>query len=258
MTTTLSDMAAAVGAPKEPAKPVKENSAERLIASDAARREAERLDRRKHIRLQIKQREALMQQVEDAESQLRLLDVRADQAAAVHAEKTAPIQQSLAGATGTKRAALLLKLSDANFELEQSLAVVERCREPLLKQHRELRSEAASLPASNALAHHGSPSTLAEMFAARIRLKHASSRVEAATDQLSFLEPQLDEARRTKYPVSEFGWEKPGRGPQVNFELIASLGRRVREWKCEVTHASAEQFSAMTAIDELTRDMIAE
>jgi chromosome segregation ATPase len=256
---TLEDMRAAIGTKTAPVTPTEnESRIARLISDDSAKREAERLRKRKELRHLIKEREALVLQLEDTAEQLRLLDQLADQAASDHAEKTAPLQEALAAATGAKRSALLEKLTTANLELEQAIAVVNRCRGPLTRQHRDLRNEIANLPTEGALAGLGSPATLAEMFSARIRLKHATSRLEAAQDQLGFLEPQWDEARRTKYPVSEFGWEKPGRGPQVNYELAASLDRRVREWKCELVHALQEQHAATAEIDSLTADLIAE
>jgi chromosome segregation ATPase len=257
---TLEDMRESLGQPKDaPVAPTEnESRIARLISDDSAKREAERLRKRKELRDRIREREALVLQMADLTEQLKLLDAKADALAADHASQTQPIQEALAAATGPKRSALLGKLTTANIELEQAIAVVNRCRVPLTRQHRDLRNEIAGLPVEGALAGLGSPATLAEMFSARIRFQHATSRLEAAQDQLSFLEQQLDEARRTKYPVSEFGWEKPGKAPQVNFELIASLDRRVREWKCELVHALQEQHAATAEIDSLTADLIAE
>jgi chromosome segregation ATPase len=196
---TLEDMRESIGTKTAPVTPTEhESRIARLIADDTARRESERLRKRKELRDRIKEREVLSLQLADTAEQLRLLDQRADQAAADHADRTAPIQQKLQSAAGDKRSKLLAELTEANVSLERELDAIGRTRAPLTKQHRDLRNEVANLPTEGALAHHGEPSTLAEMFSARIRLRVASSRLEAATDQLSFLERQLDEAGRTK------------------------------------------------------------
>jgi len=257
---SLEQMDAEVGArDKQPAKPEPIN-AERQIAADAARRESERLAKRKEIRAQIKQRAVLMQQVADLESQLRLLDQRADQAAAKHASATSPIQAKLATATGATRAKLLGELTDVNVALERELDAINRTRGPLTKQHRDVRTAAAGLPTEASLSGGdlASPKLLAEKFALEQRLAAAQQRTERARDWASAFERQLALASNTPTRPMMFGWHAVHGKVVLDFDRISLLTFRLAKWRSELTHAAAEQHAAQQALDEITREMIAE
>lgn len=257
-TRTLEEMQARVfERGKQPAQPAGDSAAARLVAEDQRRRERERLARRAEVRQQIKQRAVLIQQVEDLESQLRLLDEKADGLAAEHQSKTAPIQESLTSASGSKRSALLEKLTAANIELEQGLAVVERMRGLLTKQHRETRSSAAALPTENRLAGGdlASPALLAEKHAAECRRQAAQMRVDRAAEMLGRFAPELERMRATRVPESSHGWSKVDSRRALDYETIHTLQLRVDRWRCELTHASQELHASQEALAEITREM---
>jgi len=256
----LDEMAAAV-VEREKTSPVApaagDSAAARLVAEDQHRRERERLARRAEVRQQIKQRAVLMQQVEDLAAQLRLLDARADGLAAEHQAACEPLQEALASATGSKRSALLEKLTAANIELEQGLAVVERMRGPLTKQHRETRSSAAALPTENRLAGAdlASPKLLAEKFAAECRRQAAQMRVDRAAEMLRRFVPELETMRSARVPESSFGWVKSDSRRALDFEAVHRLQLRADRWQCELTHASQEAHAAQEALADLAAQM---
>jgi hypothetical protein len=258
---TLQDMRESIGTKTAPVTPTEnESRIARLIAADSAKRERERLAKRKELRQQVAQREVLALQMADVSEQLKLLDAKADALAADHGSQTQPIQQALASAVGARRTGLLGKLSEANYALEQGLAVVERCRGPLVKQHQRVRSEVAGLPTEGALSGGGlaSPSLSCEMFAGEKRRAVAQARVELSREQLAQLEPMLAAAKTALVPRTAHGWTEERGKRGIDFETVSLLGHRIRKWKCELTHASAEQHEAVAEIERLTRDLIAE
>lgn len=259
-TKSLHDMQADLVAPRAPASVQAPRSADQQITDDQHKREKGRRQRRAAVRQQIKEREKLMQQVADLEAQLKLLDAKADSLAADHEAKTKPIQEALAGATGTKRAALLERLTAANIELEQALDVVNRCRGPLTRQHRETRSEAAKLPTANRLAGEdlAASELRAELFAAQSRLEVAEQRVARATEWVGTYREQLQLASSVPTRPVQYGWTEERGKISLDFERIALLSHRLRKWQCELTHASQEADAAQRAIAEIAAAMIAE
>lgn len=258
---TLGDMAADSAArDKQPGRPGEPVSADRQIAAYFERLEKERLARRAEIRRQIAERDKLMVRVSDLEAQLRELDKRADQAAEKHAAAAEPIQRKLESASGTQRTKLLSELTTVNLDLERELEGIGRTRNPLIREHRETRSSAAALPTENRLAGAdlASPKLLAEKHAGECRLRMAQARVEHARDQLEVLEPRLEMVSCTKLPVSQFGHTAINKPPQIDFEQLAHLRRRVAWCRCELTHAAAEMHAAQQALAEIAAAMRAE
>lgn len=256
----LDEMDAEVGArDKQPAKPEPIN-AERQIAADAARRESERLAKRKEIRAQIKQRAVLMQQLADLEAELRLCDLKADALAAIHQERTGPIQAGLSTASGTKRAGLLQKLSEANYELEQGLLVVERMRGPLRKQHQNVGLEYAKLPTEQRLCSDdlASPALRAEKFATQQRLAAAEQRVARARDWVAAFDSQLQLASSRPSKPTAFGWTAEHSPARLDFDRIDLLSFRLRKWKAELTAAAQEVDAAQRTLADLAAQMRAE
>lgn len=262
MPETLSDMANAVG--ERDKTPARTNEAPRpadqQIADDQHRREKERIAARRAIRQQIAERDKLMVRVSDLESQLRLLDQRADAAAEKHAAAAEPIQAALAGAVGAKRAALLEKLTTINLDLERELDVINRARNPMLKQHRETRSAAAGLPTDQRLAGGdvASPALLAEKFALEQRLAAAQQRTERARDWVATFDSQLSLASSRKTKPTAFGWTAEHGKVGLDFDRISLLTFRLAKWRAELTDASSEQFAAQQALADLAVQMRAE
>jgi len=261
MSQTLEQMAAESGPKKPPVKPTERAStAEQLIAADSQRRERERLSKRKEVRQQIKQRAVLMQQVEDLESQLRLLDEKADAAAGEHQAACEPLQEALASATGSKRAKLLAELADANLHLQGRLDVVNRCRGPLLKQHRDVRSAAAGLPTEQRLAGAdlASPLLRVEQFVAEQRLAAAEGRIERAREWVGTYDSQLQMASSTPTRPVAYGWIEERGKISLDFERIALLSFRLSKWWAELTDAESERHECMSELQRINKEAIAE
>ncbi len=235
-------------------------AAERQIEADQARREQERLTKRREIREQIKQRDKLQGDLALLADQLRELDRRADEAAARHTETTDPIQAKLADASGAQRDKLLMALTEANVQLERELDIIRRVREPLQKQHRITRTNLAQCKTEAFLTGGdvARPSLLAELFACQHRIKAAEARVETARGYLASYEPELEMARTVPMPQHIEGWIREGKTPALDYDRIHALTERVRRWTCELTHASAELHAAQGASREIERDMIDE
>jgi len=259
MNPSLADMAAAANTKRdpEPDKPVNVSGA---IAADAQRREAERLNRRKAVREQIRERGVLMQELSDIETQLKMLDAKADTAAAEHATKTAPIQSKLATATGDARTKLLTQLGEANITLETALQVIDRVRGPLRKQWSDTRSKLAGLLTEQRLAGDdlSSPALRVERFVAQKRLAVVQARIESARGRLDEYQPVLRNAKGTAVPESSHGWGRVGGQTNLDFQLIATLTQRIEQWRAELLDAEAEQHDVMTESNEITVRMIAE
>ncbi len=235
-------------------------AAERQIEADQARREQERLTKRREIREQIKQRDKLQGDLALLADQLRELDRRADEAAARHTEATTPIQEKLATATGKERDKLVAALTEANVTLERELDIIRRVREPLQKQHRVTRTAMAECKTEAFLVGGdvARPSLLAELFACQQRIKAAEARVETARGYLASYEPELEMARTVPVRPSIEGWGQPNAKPVIDLDRVHNLAERVRRWTCELTHASAELHAAQGASREIERDMIDE
>ena len=244
-TQTLSEMSNDTAGVQTPTKP-KPTSAEAMIAADVARREAERLERRRAIRADISRRAELLRELEAVDGQLRELDRRADSAAADHAAATEPLQRGLQTASGDKRAKLLSQLTDVNLALEDKLHAIGRVRQPLQRRRRDLMNEVALCKTEQFLsgADVASPALSADKFAAEHRLRHAEARVREARDKLAFLEPQLREASTTKVRPSDYGHVAIGKPLAIDLETVSHLSRRVREWTCELLCAEQELHQA--------------
>ena len=234
-----------------------DSAAARLVAEDQHRRERERLARRAEVRQQIKQRAVLMQQVEDLEAQLRELDKRADQAAEKHQAACEPIQRKLESASGTQRTKLLSELTTINLDLERELEVIDRTRNPLIREHRETRSAAAGLPTEQRLAGGdlASPALLAEKHATECRRRAAEMRVDRAAEMLRRFVPELETMRSARVPESSFGWVKSDSRRALDFEAVHRLQLRADRWQCELTHASQEAHAAQEALADLAAQM---
>jgi len=260
MPETLSDMANAIHEPKEPTRPGAPKSAAALIEADAQRREKERRQRRAEVRKQIKERAVLIQQLADLEAELRLCDLKADALAAIHQERTGPIQAGLSTASGTKRAGLLQKLSEANYELEQGLLVVERMRGPLRKQHTTTRNEYASLPTEARLAGAdlASPLLRVEQFVAEQRLAAAEGRIERAREWVGTYDSQLQMASSTPTRPVAYGWIEERGKISLDFERIALLSFRLSKWRAELLDAEHERHECMSELQRINKEAIAE
>jgi len=260
-TRTLEEMQARVfERGKQPAQPAGDSAAARLIADDQARREKERLQRRADVRTQIKQRGVLEQRMADLAQQLQLLDVKADGLAAAHQERTGPIQEALSSASGSKRAGLLQKLSEANYELEQGLLVVERMRGPLRKQHTTTRNEYASLPTEARLAGAdlASPLLRVEQFVAEQRLAAAEGRIERAREWVGTYDSQLQMASSTPTRPVAYGWIEERGKISLDFERIALLSFRLSKWRAELLDAEHERHECMSELQRINKEAIAE
>lgn len=235
-------------------------AAERQIEADQARREQERLTKRREIRDQIKQRDKLQGDLALLADQLRELDRRADEAAARHTETTEPIQAKLADASGAQRDKLLMALTEANVQLERELDVLKRVRVRVQKRWTDVRSQVAELPTSQRLAGAdlASQSNLAERFAADRRIRAAEQRVGQAREHLAALEPLLEAAKTTPVTPSMFGHEVVDGRRQIDLETVHVFSQRAARWRCEAVHAEAELHEAQQTLAELTRDAITE
>jgi hypothetical protein len=259
---TLEDMVANLGQPRDAtvAPETTAQAVEKQIAAYLATAEKERRHKRSEIRADVARGVKLATDMALNADQLKALDQRADQAAEKHSEVTGPIQSKLATATGPARDKLLSQLTDANIALETTLDVIKRVREPLEKSHRETRLAFARCRTEQALTGGdvASPTLLCELFALKKRLEAASSRAESAANILADLRQQIALWKTTKVRPSSHGWQAENGRPIFDIGFLGSLVRRERQWSCEYVHAESERHDAMTAIDELTRDLINE
>lgn len=256
---TLEDMAAAVNEPKATPKP-SEPAGDR-VAKHLAGIERQRLEKRREIKAQIKQRDVLAQKMADLEAQILQLNARADGLAVEHRTAVAPIQTKLETATGEARTKLLEKLTAANLELETALGVVNRCREPLQQEHWQIRNvELGPLPTEQRLAGDdlANPSLLVEKFVIERRLASAQARCEAAADWVSRLDELVQQARTTQVVVDETGWAKVGGKRSLDFAGIHQLSHRLNRWKAESLDAEAEAAACLKEQAELLARMVAE
>jgi len=259
----LDEMAAAVGAREKtsPSAPAAgDSAAARLIADDQARRERERLARRAEIRQQIAERGGLERQLADLAQQLQLLDEKADSLAAEHQERTGPIQEALGSAADSKRAGLLQKLYEANYDLEQALAVVERMRRPLRKQHSAIGIEYARLPTEQRLSSEdvAAPELRCELFVTKQRLAAAEQRIERARDWVSTFDRQLSLASSTRVKPMSFGWIAEHAKVGLNCDRISLLTFRLAKWRAELLDAEHERHECLSEMQRISTEMIAE
>ncbi len=259
---TLAELKNAVGDREATAQPKPDppQNADAKIRAYLEKCEQDRLRRRKEVRQEIAQREVVGRKLADIEEQLRMLDARADRAAAEHSEEAAAIQSQLAAAAGAKKSDLLAKLVDLNLKLQQMVDAINHVRNPLLTQHRETRSEYARLPTSQRLsgADLCDPQLAAELHAAKQRIAAAESRVKEAAGQLAYAEEVLELARTTGRTKQVFGWYAEDSKPVIDLEAVRSLTDRVRRWKFEATAAAEELHAAQAAAQEVHQAMIAE
>ena len=258
---TLGDMAADSAARgKQPGRPGEPVSADRQIAAYFERREKERLAKRKVIRAGAQERDRLMQTVTDLESQLRLLDARADAAAEKHQAACEPLQEALASATGSKRAKLLAELADANLHLQERLDVINRARGPLVKKHRDVRTAAAGLPTEQRLSSEdvAAPELRCELFVTKQRLAAAEQRIERARDWVSTFDRQLSLASSTRVKPMSFGWIAEHAKVGLNCDRISLLTFRLAKWRAELLDAEHERHECLSEMQRISTEMIAE
>ena len=258
---TLGDMAADSAArDKQPGRPGEPVSADRQIAAYFERREKERLAKRKVIRAGAQERDRLMQTVTDLESQLRLLDARADAAAEKHQAACEPLQEALASATGSKRAKLLAELADANLHLQERLDVINRARGPLVKKHRDVRTAAAGLPTEQRLSSEdvAAPELRCELFVTKQRLAASEQRISRARDWVSAFDRQLSLASSTPARPMMFGWHAEHGKVALDFDRISLLTFRLAKWRAELLDAEHERHECLSEMQRISTEMIAE
>lgn len=201
--------------------------------------------------------------VNELDAELRNLDARADEAADVHRERTAPVQEELATieekilaamsgrepidpAVELRRTQLLQLVSDANHDLELNLAALKELRKPVEQQRDKSRMETTELTAMrNKLAQPplADPSLLVEQFVAQQRAAAMQSWERNARSTFERVESELAAAKRRK---------------QQEPDLLAILEGRFARWNATVLAAAQQSFDAIKECDQFYQQMIGE
>jgi chromosome segregation ATPase len=204
---------------------------------------ADRLSRRREIRKQIARRKQFEQRAAGVRTKLQSLDDEADAAADVHREQTTPVQaeleqlnelvielaadrQPIDESLETKRRELLDIIDTANEQLQESIARIDRMKQPLKTELRTLEKEVSQGAALEYRLSHqdiANPQLLAEKFTLDRAKEFANARLHAARRKIEEIE-------------SAIGFVKSGQ----RRENLAELEFRRSRWQAEHAAAQAE------------------